>query len=408
VFIPFLLFICANYSQDTHQRVPTVNSKRLKMKNLCLIYTLVISLVFLTGCAENKQLLDFVTKDNLENKGLINLALVSNGTKVTVSKDNPDHPSSTLINGVTSSENWDNGEGWELKCDNVPIINYNNYDQSMQNPLNPNRTPEPDDSLNYGIRVQASNGIASPLGWVVIEFPEKKTVNRMIVYTIDSEKYPANKFGVSHLVLQYWTEATLESEVTGWKVIDLIGNAKGKTGNIIRDNKNGVIPIRFQPVKTQKMRLAIWWTNDSKLHSHQYITGAIRLVEIEIYGYEGEKSKNVETVSGNDNDVAEIEVVLDTYVDGYNKKDIDILMSSISPEYSKDGETYSDLKKRMASMFTEHGQIGLKLQDIKVKLTNTGAIATASYELNIDNSSGIITFNLSKATGFWKITHIDY
>jgi len=320
------------YSQDTHQRVPTVNPKRLKMKNPCLIY-IIISLVLLTGCAENKQILDFVNKDNLENKGLINLALVSNGTKVTVSQDNPDHPSSTLINGITSSENWDKGEGWELKCDNVPIINYNNYDQSMQNPLNPNRTPESDDSLSYGIRVQASNGINTPMGWVVIELPEKKTINRMVVYTIDSEKYPASKFGVSYLLLQYWTEASLESEVTGWKVANLIGGAKGKTGNVIRNNKNGVIPIRFQSVKTQRMRLAIWWTNDSKLHSQQYITGAIRLVEIEIYGYEGEKSKNV--VSTSANDVAEIEVVLDTYTEGYNKKDIDILMSAISPEYSK-------------------------------------------------------------------------
>jgi len=358
--------------------------------------------VFLTGCAENNQLLDLVTKDNLENKGLINLALVSNGAKVTVSQDNPNHSASTLINGVTSSENWDKGEGWELKCDNVPITK---FDQDELNPLNPNRTPEPDDSLSYGIRVQASNGMATPLGWVVIELPEKKTVNRMVVYTIDSEKYPARKFGVSHLVLQYWTEATLESEVTGWKVIDLIGGAKGKTGNIIRDNKNGVIPIRFQPVKTQRMRLAIWWTNDSKLHSQQYITGAIRLVEIEIYGYEGQKSKNI--VSTSANDVAEIEIVLDTYVDGYNKKDVDILMSTISPEYSKGGETYSDLKKRMAFMFTEHGQTMLKLQNIKVKFMNTEAIATASYESNIDNSSGIITFNLSKATRFWKIIRID-
>ena len=367
------------------------------MKYLCLIYTL----VFLTGCAENKTILDYATQDNLGNKGLTNLALASNGAKVTVSQDNPDHLASTLINGVTSSENWDKGEGWELKCDNVTIADFS---QNEQNPLYSDRNSEPNDSLSYGIRVQASNGMSTPLGWVVIELPEKKTVNRMVVYTIDSEKYPASKFGVSHLVLQYWTEASLESEVTGWKVIDLIGGAKGKTGNIIRDNKNGIIPIRFQPVKTQRMRLAIWWTNDSKLRFYQYITGAIRLVEVEIYGYEGEKSKNVESTSAND--VAEIEVVLDTYVDGYNKNDIDILMSTISPEYSKDGETYSDLKKRMASMFTEHGQIGLKLQNIKVKLTNTGAIATASYELNIDNSSGVITFNLSKATGFWKITRI--
>jgi hypothetical protein len=251
--------------------------------------------------------------------------------------------------------------------------------------------------------------MSTPLGWVVIEFPEKKTVNRMVVYTIDSKEYPADKFGVSYLLLQYWTEASLESEVTGWKVVDRIGSGEGQTGNVIRNNKNGVIPIRFQPVKTQRMRLAIWWTNDSKIRSRQYATGAIRLVEVEIYGYEGEKNIKTMPVAAinSENEIAEIKVVLDTYAEGYNKKDIDMLMSSISPEYSKGGETYSDLKKRMDSIFIDNRQIEFKLQDVKVKFTNTGAIATANYELIINDFSGVMTFNLSKSTGFWKITRID-
>ena len=374
------------------------------MKYLCLIYTL--AFVFLTGCAENKTLLDFATKDNLGNKGLTNLALASNGAKVTVSQDNPDHLASTLINGITSSENWDKGEGWELKCDNVTIADFN---QNEQNPLYSDRNSEPNDSLSYGIRVQASNGMSTPLGWIVIELPEKKTVNRMVVYTIDSKEYPADKFGVSYLLLQYWTEASLESEVTGWKVVDRIGGGEGQTGNVIRNNKKGVIPIRFQPVKTQRMRLAIWWTNDSKIRSRQYATGTIRLVEVEIYGYEGEKNIKTMPVAAinNENEIAEIKVVLDTYAEGYNKKDIDMLMSSISPEYLKDGETYSDLKKRMDSIFIDNRQIEFKLQDVKVEFTNTGAIATANYELIINDFSGVMTFNLSKSTGFWKITSID-
>jgi hypothetical protein len=379
---------------------------------LTLIYTLVISLMFFTGCVENKQILDFVTKDNLENRGLVNLALASNGAKVTVSEDNPDHPGSTLINGITSSENWEQGEGWELKYDNGLM---ENTEQNIPGLVNPDEPPDPNDPSSYGIKIQTNIGMNTPLGWVIIELPEKKIVNRMIVYTIDSEKYPAENFGVSHLVLQYWNEASLESEVIGWKIINRIGKFKGQAGESIRNNKNGVIPIRFQPVKTQKMRLAIWWTNDSKLHSHQYITGTIRLLEVEIYGYESEKSKDIESVPvvSNDNEIAEITVVLETYAEGYNKKDIDILMSSISPEYSKDGETYSALKKRMASIFTENRQIKVKLQDIKIKFANSDSVATATarYELSIDASAnatdaGVITFNLSKSTGFWKITHI--
>jgi hypothetical protein len=157
------------------------------------------------------------------------------------------------------------------------------------------------------------------------------------------------------------------------------------------------------------MRLAIWWTNDSKIRSRQYATGTIRLVEVEIYGYEGEKNIKTMPVAAinNENEIAEIKVVLDTYAEGYNKKDIDMLMSSISPEYLKDGETYSDLKKRMDSIFIDNRQIEFKLQDVKVEFTNTGAIATANYELIINDFSGVMTFNLSKSTGFWKITSID-
>jgi hypothetical protein len=373
------------------------------MKYLCLIYALIF--VFLTGCAENKTLLDYATEDNLGNKGLTNLALASNGAKVTVSQDNPDHPAPTLINGITSSENWDKGEGWELKCDNVTVADFS---QDAQNPFS-YRNPEQDDSLSYGIRIQASNGMSTPLGWVTIELPEKKIVNRMVVYTIDSKEYPADKFGVSYLMLQYWTEASLESEVTGWKVVDRIGGGEGQKGNVIRNNKKGVISIRFQPVKTQKMRLAIWWTNDSKIRSRQYANGTIRLVEVEIYGYEGEKKVKTMPVTAinNENEVAEIKVVLDTYTEGYNKKDIDLLMSSISPEYLKGGETCSDLKKRMNSIFMDNRQIGFKLQDVKVRFTDTDAIATANYNLIINDFSGAITFNLSKSTGFWKITSID-
>jgi hypothetical protein len=381
------------------------------MKNLCLIYILVISLI---GCAASKQPLSLTAaKNSLENKGMINLALANNGAKVTVSEENPDHSSSTLINGITSSENWDSGEGWEAKNDNVVV----DFGQEFQNPLSPIEAYDPNDPSNpssYGIRVQANNGMAEPLGWVIIELPEKKTVNRMVVYTIDSEKYPASKFGVSHLLLQYWTEATLESEVTGWKVVDRIDNSKGQTGNIIRDNKSGIIYIRFAPVQTQKMRLAIWWTNDSKLRSHQYLNGTVRLTEVEIYGYEREKK--IETASTtkaiNDNDVAEIKVVLDTYVDGYNEKSIDRLMSCISPAYSQGGETCLELKKRMAVIFAENEQAKIVLQDIKVNQTDNGAIAKANYELTIDDStnvanSGIVTISLSKATGFWKMMSID-
>ena len=43
----------------------------------------------------------------------INWALKENGGKVTAFSDGKNHPASTLNNGITSSENWDQGEGWQ-------------------------------------------------------------------------------------------------------------------------------------------------------------------------------------------------------------------------------------------------------------------------------------------------------
>ena len=47
----------------------------------------------------------------------INWALEKNGGKVTAFSEEADHPASALINGITSSEGWSEGEGWQ-----APII----------------------------------------------------------------------------------------------------------------------------------------------------------------------------------------------------------------------------------------------------------------------------------------------
>ena len=56
----------------------------------------------------------FLAIDNSVDN-LINYALSENGAVIEVSYDNPEHPASTLINGNTSSDEWDSGEGWEFQ-----------------------------------------------------------------------------------------------------------------------------------------------------------------------------------------------------------------------------------------------------------------------------------------------------
>lgn len=393
------------------------------MKDVKPIYLIILYLIFLTGCAKSSSLVDFVKEGGLETSGLVNLAMAANGARVTVSQDNPDHPAETLINGITSSENWDQGEGWETSYEGRfargGYLAYGVEDPYLAEQRGLNESFDSGDESWRGLRLETSRGtVNSALGWVIIDFPERKTVNRAIIYTIDTEEYPAEKFGVSDLMLQYWS-----TPVNSWAVVERLGKGKGQAGNAIHDSKSGVIALRFQPVETSRMRLVIRWTNDSKRYTRGYYTytnGTIRLVEIEIYGYERTEASKEEVVATTEikdaNKIAEIEIVIDNYVDGYNRRNTDMLMSSISPDYSRDGETYSDLRKRMESIFADYQRVELKLQNLDIKLSDKGAIAASNYTSEYQTiegksdpitASGTLVFELSEATGNWKITRID-
>jgi hypothetical protein len=427
---------------DAGYQIPDIGGK--VMRNLKSMYRLdtrlktvlrfascVLCLVSHLGCAGNTPLVKFVKEGGLEAKGLINLALASSGARVVVSQDNPDHPASTLINGITTSDNWGQGEGWELKYEGRfargGYLGYGVEDPMVATERGLDESFDPGNPTWRGLRVQTRWGGSenTALGWVIIELPEEKTVNRAVVYTIDSITYPAEKFGVRDLMLQYWSDSA-----NSWIVVDRLGKAKGQAGNTIQDNKSGVITLRFQPVRTSRMRFVVRWTNDSKNYSRGYYTyasGTIRLVEIEIYGYE-KKAEEEEPASAavvqDANKIAEIQVVIDNYADGYNRRNVDMLMSSISPDYSKNGETYSGLKKRMESIFAKYGRVKLELQNVEVRLTDKGATGISTYtaeyveqaasllEATADESpptivSGVLSFELSDATGHWKITRID-
>ena len=394
------------------------------MKYITWNYAIVLILLLFMGCAGGSSLVDFVKAGGLETKGLINLALASSGARVNVSKDNSSHPGATLINGVTSSENWDQGEGWETSYEGRfargGYLAYGVEDPYLAEERGLNESFDTGDSAWRGLRQQTSRGgsVNSALGWAIIEFPEIKTINRAMIYTVDSEKYPAGKFGVSDLVLQYWSDI-----VSSWVGVERLGKGIGQAGNAISDNKSGIVTLRFQPVDTSKVRLVIRWTNDSKRYNRGYYTyasGTTRLVEIEIYGYEQREVDEEEviptTLVQDANEIVEIEVVIENYVDGYNRQSIDMLMSSISPDYLKDGEAYSDLRKRMEGIFAEYEKAELRLQKLDVKLADEAAIATSIYKSEYEEikgesqavtASGMITFELTKASGYWKINRID-
>jgi len=374
---------------------------------------------------------NFVKEGGLETKGLVNLALASSGATVSVSQENPDRQATKLIDGITSSENWDQGEGWEVKYEGFfsrgEYVGYGVEDPMVVMERLRDRNRDDDDAQDFnsgdpnwrGLRTETRFGnIDTAMGWVVIQFPDEKTVNRSVIYTVDSGKYPADKFGIADITIQYWSSAG-----NSWAIVDRIGKAKGKAGNSIQDNKSGVITVRFQPVKTSRLRFIIRWTNDSKSIRrgyYQYTMGTIRIAEIEVYGYEKEEESIVQAksigVTQDANKTAEINVVIDNYVEGYDKKNIEMLMSSISDDYMSNGETYIELKERLESVFAKYDKVNIDLSDLKVKLTENGAVVSSTYKLlneSLSDSasriekSGTIKFELTNETGYWRINGIS-
>ena len=82
------------------------------MKKLTTVTFIISYLMLICGCQSSLQQV-FVDAGEID-KQLVNYALPENGGVIYVSQNNPDHPASTLTNGIVSSENWDKGEGWEV------------------------------------------------------------------------------------------------------------------------------------------------------------------------------------------------------------------------------------------------------------------------------------------------------
>jgi len=126
--------------------------------------------------------------------------------------------------------------------------------------------------------------MASAPGWVGVTFPEPKQINRVVVHTVDSPILPAAKYGVRELRLFY--RKTSAIGISNWVEVQVIGNTQ-KTKSLIAGNNKGVIMFRFQPVKTDSIRVLVLDTNDAKEAGKGTLReGTVRLIEIAVYGLE--------------------------------------------------------------------------------------------------------------------------
>ena len=213
----------------------------------------------------------------------INWALKENGGEITVFSETPGYPASTLNNGITSSEKWGKGEGWQAPLGGGASAGRMGFGGGMQ--AAGGRT---------GGGGRMGSGGVQERNWVIVKLSEPRTVTHVKIHTIDSQSYPAKDYGVSHLLIQYESETSIDKDKI-WVTADRYGKGVGSRDNIVRNNKSGVIDVRFPPVKTQQIRILIYGTNDMKENNESTrggrgrgrggnMTGTIRLTEIEVFG----------------------------------------------------------------------------------------------------------------------------
>ena len=400
------------------------------------------------------------------DRELVNYARTENGAVLYVSEDNADYPASTLTDGITSAGNWDAGEGWQTHFDGAYV--YGQYVGPGENQWFAERASrgrnqiaitgdgqvyfrqsarlkalEEGDYKTRGISVMGYEGpVSSVMGWAIIEMPSEKLVTRVILHTVDSEKYPAAQYGVRDFVVQYWPPQS-----GGWQNVERSTKKVGDQYDSIRDNKQGRVVVRFRPVKTSKFRVLIRWTNDTEMYRktrfNRYVRGTVRLTEIEIFGLEkkdeiastmsiqnhedGSKTEvpaevvpermpepPIDTADATGSLGAEVESVIRAYETAYRNRDLLGVMATISPAYSRGDEEYAQLKEKMESLFKVYTQLNLQLQRVRINadaetstVTSDYTIALASAGSSTTSVSGKLFFTLKYSDARWQVTRID-
>ncbi len=344
------------------------------------LLTILTASFILSGCSgQSLRTRDLLVSPQRE---LINYALASRGATAESPDNTPDHPPSEVIDGDSSSLDWDNGGGWEGNLTHL----------------------RSEETLKRS--------------YVQINLPGKKKVERVVVYTIDSPKYPAREFGLRTYRLEYW-------HGTGWDRIDAVDDSRDKQYTV-RDNKLGKI-VHDIPgdLVTDKVRLVPVSSNDIE-RSYRLtafggkpvydISGAARVMEIEVLGYptapdaaELERSPNLFPIgkAKPSPDEQMIRKILTDYEQGYDNKNLEQVMSGFSDDFSTlDGKKRVDIEEKAAKFFEEYSSINITFEELRIDIAPTGATASteANYTLecvavadsSIHRRTGILSFNFRK------------
>ena len=334
---------------------------------------------------------------------LTNFALIRNGATAEASQSVPNHRPEEIIDGDTTSETWDEGSGWGSSLEHLRTSDLNK-------------------------RPYISVTLVKPVD-----------VRKIVMWTIDSEKYPAPRFGLKDYRIEYW-------HGTGWGLIPS-GNTKEKQYTA-RDNTKGkrIHEIR-QRLIASKIRLVPVSSNDT-VRNYQHmagkrpvyaVEGIARVMELEVWGYAAPEvhtlkqiaqgippeavahSVPTETQTGEaqaEPTIKEIIAsVLNQYELGYDMADLRQVMSCFSEAYLSNGRTYQDVKIKASDFFEAYHQIDMTLTDIDIhpNIADDTAIVTGGYTLQyspkvngkVEQTSGKLTLVFANESETWRIIRAE-
>ena len=171
---------------------------------------------------------------------MVNYALISMGARAYASSEAPGHPARSVLRGSNSSEEWDVGGGWQDGDEGV----------------------FPD--------------------WIVVEFPEPRPIRYVYVYPLDSQNYPAARYGIGECSLQYSVDRDERWEY--------VGRAVWRAG------MKGPMAFRIpSDVKISRIRITVMRSNDFEVQPvggmgdplrgmYVRLRGHSRIVAIEAWG----------------------------------------------------------------------------------------------------------------------------
>ena len=360
------------------------------MKQLFAVSALIIFILILFGCSGTPM----QTKEMLLSPKIdfVNCALSSKGATAESPDNNPDHPPSAVIDGDTSSLSWDNGGGWE-------------------------------GSLSY-----LRSKVPLKRSYIQINLPDKRQVKKIVVYTIDSAKYPASEYGLRSYNLEYWLS-------NGWKMLDIAGKRDKRF--TVKNNVSGEITHNIKgEVITDKIRLIPLLSSDTKKDYDltafggrpiYNISGSAKVMEIQVWCYPtipksvASPEKNGLLAVGKSlpsPDEQAIRNILSEYEQGYDNEDTKLVMSGFSDEFmTLDGKNKADIEKNATTFFEDYNNINLTFRDIRIEVAPSldSAMATAGYTLecvtksdnNIHKRNDTLIFNFRKEDGTnWKIRSV--